>query len=176
MLRRGTAEFTNRIQGGYSAPWGSRHGVCPNHLVYDQAVRGNDWHLDRCRGAGTPRPSDGKHQMHGLRPGAFNQDRLFETRCGALRSGRVNALPTPSTTTARRALRSCGAPGRGPCPLAHAVVSQFEFLSASAAESEIIQTKPGEAVEGKPERHSEECDYRSRFATHPSVGREEPNA
>ena len=51
--------------------------------------------------------------MHRLRPGAFNQDRLFETRCGTLRSGRVNVLPTPSTTTARRALRSCGAPGRG---------------------------------------------------------------
>jgi hypothetical protein len=91
----------------------SRHGVCPNHLVYDQAVRGNDWHQDRCRGAGTPRPSDGKHQMHRLRPGAFNQDRLFETKCGTLRFDRVNALPTPSTTTARRALRSCGASGRG---------------------------------------------------------------
>jgi hypothetical protein len=58
-------------------------------------------------------PSDGKHQMHRLRPGAFNQDRLSETSCGTLKSDRVNALPAQSTTTARRALRSCGAPGGG---------------------------------------------------------------
>ena len=44
----------------------------------------------------------GEIRMHRLRPGAFNQDRLSETRCGTLRSGRVNALPTPSTTTARQ--------------------------------------------------------------------------
>jgi hypothetical protein len=49
------------------------------------------------RGAGTPRPSDGKHQMHRLRPGEFNQDCVSETSDGPLRSGRVNALPPPST-------------------------------------------------------------------------------
>jgi hypothetical protein len=104
MLRRRMVGSTNRMTAGMLWSWGSHHGVRSDHLVYDQAVRGNDWHLDRCRGAGTPRPSDGKHQMHRLRPGAFNQDCVSETSDGPLRSGRVNALPPPSTPAARRTL------------------------------------------------------------------------